>query len=58
MIKERNQIEIIQKKFVDRAIKFLLYKNIKNILFTSDDKLYVLNANTQRNSQKDDCKIF
>ena len=58
MIKERNQIEIIQKKFVDGAIKFLLYKNIKNILFTSEDKFYVLNGNNQNNSLKNDCKIF
>ena len=58
IIKERNQIEIIQKNFVDGAIKCLLYKNIKNILFTSEDKVYILNWNTQSNSLKDDCKIF
>ena len=58
MIKERNQIEIIQQRFVNGAIKFLLYKNIKNILFTSEDSLFVLNVKIQSNAPKDDCKIF
>lgn len=58
MIKERNQIGIIQQRFVNGAIKFLLYKNIKNILFTSEDKLFVLNVKNQSNSPKDECKIF
>ena len=58
MINGINQIEIIQKNFLKVPIKCLLYKNIKNILFTSEDKLYILNANIQSNSQKDDCKIF
>ena len=56
-INEKNQIEIIQKNFLNVPIKCLLYKNIKNILFTSEDKLYILNSNIQNNSQKD-CKIF
>ena len=30
---------------------------MKTILFTADDRIYVLN-NTKKNSKKDDCKIF
>ena len=57
IITENNNIEKIQNKFINGKIRFILFKNMKTILFTADDRIYVLN-NTKKNSKKDDCKIF
>lgn len=56
IIKEKKQINFIKKTFVNGQIKSLLFKNIKNILFTSEDRIYVLD-NSKFNAKKDDCKI-
>ena len=56
IIKEKKQIDFIKKKFVIGQIKSLLFKNIKNILFTSEDRIYVLD-NSKFNGKIDNCKI-
>lgn len=57
IITENNNIEKIQNKFVNGEIKFVLFKNMKTILFTHDNKINVL-INIKKNSKFDDCLLI
>ena len=53
ILKENNDFEIIQKSFVDKCIKSLLLKDMKNIMLTCENNILVLN-----NNKSDNCNIF
>lgn len=54
VIKENDNINIIQQKFVDNPIRSLLFKNSNNILCTGRDEVHILTAS----KKKDECRIF
>ena len=56
-INENKQIGFIKKTFVKGQINCLLLKNMKNILFTAGNKIWVL-SNDKENSKNEDCKVF
>lgn len=53
VIKEGGDLEIIQKLFIGKSIKSILLKDMRNIIFTCENSVLVLN-----NDVKENCNIF
>lgn len=64
LLDENKQINFIKKTFVEKPIECILLKDVKNmktILFTADDRIWVLSngkENSKKGDKKEDCKSF
>ena len=64
LLDENKQINFIKKTFVEKLIECILLKDVKNmktILFTADNRIWVLSnikENSKKGDKKEDCKSF
>ena len=64
LLDENKQINCIKKTFVKKPLDCILLKDVKNmktILFTADDRIWVLSnvhENSKKGDKKEDCKSF